>query len=117
TAARRRAPKGEYRLLHEDFDRGVDGLLALWVPDDADGAGAAAQQARAGWLRGLFPRRLWIAVELHRGADDVAKLARLQALGEFLGLPLVAAGDVHMHARGRSALQDVMTAIRHHLPV
>src|SRR5699024_8143212 len=44
-------------------------------------------------------------------------LARLQALGESLGLPLVAAGDVHMHARGRRALQDVMTAIRHHVPV
>lgn len=30
TAARRRAPKGEYRLLREDFDAGTDGLLALW---------------------------------------------------------------------------------------
>ena len=29
----------------------------------------------------------------------------------------MASGDVHMHARGRRALQDTMTAIRHHLPV
>ncbi|TWI11558.1 error-prone DNA polymerase [Aerolutibacter ruishenii] len=35
TDARRRAPKGEYRLLREDFDRpGLDGLLALWVPGE-----------------------------------------------------------------------------------
>ncbi|MGO1892845.1 MAG: PHP domain-containing protein, partial [Luteimonas sp.] len=127
TDARRRAPKGEYRLLREDFDEGVDGLLALWVPDEAVDSTpsqlpAAARQGEeadgeAWWLRRLFPDRLWIAVELHRSADDAAKLVRLQALGEALGLPLVAAGDVHMHARGRRALQDVMTAIRHHVPV
>src|SRR5690606_16369224 len=36
TAARMRAPKGEYRLLREDLEVGVEGLLALWVPDDAE---------------------------------------------------------------------------------
>src|SRR5690606_19504269 len=110
TAARMRAPKGEYRLLREDLEVGVEGLLALWVPDDAE-------NGEADWLQALFPDRLWIAVELHREAGDAAKLARLQALGRRLGLPLVAAGDVHMHARGRRALQDVMTAIRHHVTV
>ncbi|HIY69929.1 MAG TPA: PHP domain-containing protein, partial [Candidatus Luteimonas excrementigallinarum] len=119
TAARMRAPKGEYRLLREDFDEGVGGLLALWLPDGV-GAGAPSRSAveeEADWLRTLFPDRLWIAVELHRGADDATRLTRLQALGERFGLPLVAAGDVHMHARGRRALQDVMTAIRHHVTV
>ncbi len=29
-----------------------------------------------------------------------------------MNLPLVATGDVHMHARGRRALQDVLTATR-----
>ena len=111
TAARRRAPKGEYRLLREDLEEGVEGLLALWVPDEP----ADADSGR--WLQALFPDRLWIAVELHRQAGDAQKLARLQALGERLGLPLVAAGDVHMHARGRRALQDVMTAIRHRTTV
>ena len=111
TAARMRAPKGEYRLLREDLGAGVEGLLALWVPDDT------AENGEADWLQALFPDRLWIAVELHREAGDAAKLARLQALGQRLGLPLVAAGDVHMHARGRRALQDVMTAIRHHVTV
>ena len=111
TAARRRAPKGSYRLLREDFPDTTDGLLALWVPDDPDDAWEGE------WLRTRFPQRLWIAVELHRGPDDAARLTRLQALGQSLQLPLVAAGDVHMHARGRRALQDVMTAIRHHTTV
>ncbi|BCD88713.1 error-prone DNA polymerase [Pseudomonas solani] len=108
TRARRRAAKGEYRLLAEDFDDALDGLLALWLPGET----ADAEEGR--WLRARFPGRLWLAVELHRGADDASRLARLQALAAELGIPAVAAGDVHMHARGRRALQDCMTAIRHH---
>jgi error-prone DNA polymerase len=64
------------------------------------------------WLAGLFPDRLWIAVELLTSGQDRRRLASLQALGRELGLPLVAAGDVHMHARGRRALQDALTATR-----
>ncbi|WP_263140208.1 error-prone DNA polymerase [Pseudomonas sp. RIT-PI-AD] len=112
TLARRRAAKGEYRSLREDFDEALDGLLALWVPQPGE------DPAREGrWLRERFPGRVWLAVELHRGPDDATRLRRLQAQAAALGLPLVAAGDVHMHARGRRALQDCMTAIRHHLPV
>ncbi len=36
----------------------------------------------------------------------------LAALAQASGLPQVAAGDVHMHARARRALQDTLTAIR-----
>ncbi len=36
---------------------------------------------------------------------------------EDSGLPLVAAGDVHMHLRARRALQDTLTAIRLKCPV
>ncbi|MGV8960303.1 MAG: error-prone DNA polymerase [Stenotrophomonas sp.] len=111
TQARRRAAKGEYRLLREDLDTSLEGLLALWIP----AADATTEEGR--WLGERFPARLWIALELHHGADDAARLASLQALGERLSLPLVASGDVHMHARGRRALQDVMTAIRHHVNV
>jgi DNA polymerase III alpha subunit len=63
-------------------------------------------------LKRLFPDRLWIAVELHREADDADRLAALAALSDDTGIPLVAAGDVHMHLRRRRALQDVLTAIR-----
>ncbi|MDQ1241889.1 MAG: error-prone polymerase, partial [Pseudomonadota bacterium] len=38
-------------------------------------------------------------------------------LGGELGLPLVAAGNVHMHVRSRRALQDVLTATRLRVPV
>ncbi|MBU2014658.1 MAG: error-prone DNA polymerase, partial [Gammaproteobacteria bacterium] len=61
--------------------------------------------------------RLWLGIELHRGPDDALQLRQSLAQASRLGIPAVACGDVHMHARGRRALQDCMTAIRHHLPV
>ena len=81
-------------------------LLCLWLPatqPDAD---------EARWLATLFPGQLWIAVELLTTGRDRRRLEQLQDLGRELELPLVAAGDVHMHSRGRRALQDVLTATR-----
>jgi hypothetical protein len=45
-------------------------------------------------------------------ADDAARCQQLIAIAGTVGLPIVAAGDVHMHARERRALQDTLTAIR-----
>ncbi|MFY2763482.1 error-prone DNA polymerase [Arenimonas sp. MALMAid1274] len=111
TLGRRRVAKGSYRLTQADLAGDTSGLLALWVPGDEPVA------AHGAWVEATFPQRSWIAVELHRGADDTRRLRQLQALGATLGLPLVAAGDVHMHARGRRALQDTVTAIRHRTTV
>ena len=111
TRARRRAEKGGYRLLADDFDRPLDGLVALWLPDDAPDLG----QGR--WLADRFPSRCWIAVELHRGPDDDGRVRQLESVAARLGLRCVASGDVHMHIRGRRTLQNVMTAIRLRVPL
>lgn len=111
THARRRSEKGQYRVLREDFDEPMPGLLALWLPDRTDAP------AHGAWLQQHFAGRLWLAVELHCGQDDARRLAELQAMAATLQIPVVASGDVHMHARGRRALQDTMTAIRLHVPV
>ncbi|TWC18535.1 error-prone DNA polymerase [Pseudomonas sp. SJZ101] len=111
TRARRRSEKGRYRIVREDFDEPWPGLLALWVPDGND----VEEQGR--WLQSIFAGRLWLSVQLHCGQDDRRRLADLLALADRLALPAVATGDVHMHVRGRRALQDTMTAIRHHVTV
>ncbi|MCG6542424.1 error-prone DNA polymerase [Pseudomonas sp. KSR10] len=111
TRARRRAEKGRYRLLAEDLSEPLDGLLAIWI------AGQPEADLEGRWLRERFPERLWLGIGLHRGPDDMLRLRQWKALATRLNLPAVACGDVHMHARGRRALQDCMTAIRHHLPV
>ncbi|MBN0980828.1 error-prone DNA polymerase [Pseudomonas hygromyciniae] len=111
TQARRRAEKGQYRLLREDFADPVPGLLVLWLAEEGD------TPAEGQWLCETFNQQLWLAVELHCAQDDAHRLAQRLQLAASLGLPAVACGDVHMHVRSRRALQDTMTAIRHHLPV
>jgi error-prone DNA polymerase len=69
------------------------------------------------WGRAHFGERLWLAVEQLLTLDDAAWLARLREAGARHGVPLVAAGDVHMHVRSRKPLHDVLTAVRLGRPV
>jgi error-prone DNA polymerase len=106
TTGRRRALKGAYALARADVEASAaSGLLALLVTGEA------------GWLAAHFPGRAWIAAELHCGPNDRAKLQALRSQSRASGLPLVAAGEVHMHLRSRRPLQDALTAIRLGLPL
>ncbi len=112
TKGRRSAAKGSYRLTRVDLDEGLGDCLALLVPDPTIG-----DPEHAHWLAERFPGRAWIAAELHCGPDDRARLAGLRELACAAGIPLVAAGDVHLHVRSRRRLQDVLTAVRLGKPV
>jgi error-prone DNA polymerase len=112
TQGRRAADKGEYRLCREDLCALGEGVLALFVPRSGRIAPDARDEANAHWVRTRFGERAWLAVELHHGADDAARLRDLLSLAQAHELPAVACGDVHMHARERRALQDTMSAIR-----
>jgi error-prone DNA polymerase len=113
--ARRAAPKGEYRLRRDDLVECLQshGLL-LWLPSFAD---RAADTETGRWLKERFAGRLWLAVELLNAGNDRRRLHTARALGSELALPLVAAGNVHMHSRDRRMLQDTLTAIRRKLPL
>ena len=118
THARRRSPKGRYRLTLADLDRGTDRLLALWLPRwPAQGIDDAALSAEAGALAERFADRLWLAFERLLHPQDRARHAALAAIGRRLGRPLVASGDVHMHVRERQPLQDVLACIGAHTHV
>ncbi|HNJ75899.1 MAG TPA: error-prone DNA polymerase [Azospira sp.] len=111
TLGRRRAEKGAYRLTRGDLEslipgRAVPDCLCLWLADEDD------EPNTGRWLAERFSGRCWLGIGLFNGPNDVQRLARLAALAEASGLPAVAAGDVHMHARGRRPLQDVLTALR-----
>ena len=103
---RRAAAKGSYHLHREDVLQGACGCLLLWLP----GRDRLPQEAR--WLAEHFAGRAWIGVERQLAHGSTARLQSLQRLGRRFGLPLTAAGNVHMHTRGRRALQDTLTAIR-----
>ncbi len=108
---RRRSAKGGYRLSREDLEINLDHCLALWLP------GADIHDGDALFVARRFPGNAWIGVEMLRGPDDAIRLQALQVLGRRCGLPLVAAGDVHMHLRSRKPLQDTLTAIRLRIPL
>jgi error-prone DNA polymerase len=104
TAGRRRAAKGKYRLERKDVESlSGSGTLALLC---------RGGEAEARWVKERFDGRAWLAVELHCGPRDHEKVASLKEISRQLDLPLVAAGDVHMHLRSRRRLQDTLTAIR-----
>jgi error-prone DNA polymerase len=57
-----------------------------------------------------------LRVELQRpyARHDRARNRALSAFARRLGVPCVATGDVHAHARSRSELQDAFVALRNH---
>ncbi|MDX1514816.1 MAG: error-prone DNA polymerase, partial [Gammaproteobacteria bacterium] len=112
TKGRRAADKGGYRLTLADLDRGLEGCLALLVPERRVGNSQPFIE-----LAERFPGRAWIAFERHLGAGDAGMFHALEKLGRRAGVPLVSAGDVHMHVRDRQPLQDTLTAIRLGCPV
>jgi len=139
TRGRRRAPKGECALALADIVEFAEGLIAGVVPGELASASGeepprifrmqdfreptqAPPLAEASSpcgedslhaYRDIFRDRCYLLAELHRGVDDRARLAAVQALAREVRLPLVAAGDVHYHVRARMVLYDVLTAIRH----
>lgn len=115
TKARRRSPKGEYQLLLDDLGSATTELLALWLPQwPMQGFDETLLLRHATQLEDRFSDRLWLAWERLLHPQDRQRRDALKALGRYLGRPVVAAGDVHMHARSRKPLQDVMSCIRAH---
>jgi error-prone DNA polymerase len=109
---RRAAEKGSYSLTREDvIAADLESCFILWIP------GNQPAKEEAEWLRDQFGSRVRIGVELVRDGSDKQQLQTLQALGRELKIPLVAAGDVHMHTRDRRRLQDAVTAIRLNIPI
>ncbi|MGY0503961.1 error-prone DNA polymerase [Luteimonas sp. e5] len=111
TVSRRRASKGSYRTLASDFSEAIPGLVCLLIEPGSD------PDRDIVWLQRCFRDALWISVSQHREATDTSSMEARQRWSKQHGVPLVASGDVHMHARGRRALQDTLTAIRHHCTV
>ena len=108
--ARRQAPKGEYHLQRDELLSRTDGCLLIWV--NAEQCPISVRKDTARWLQTRFTQRAWIGINRKLDGRDRLRLQTLQELGQQFRLPLVACGDVHMHARSRRPLQNTLTAIR-----
>ncbi|MDF2179299.1 error-prone DNA polymerase [Aliiglaciecola sp. CAU 1673] len=112
TNARRRSPKGDYRL-HEWDIRGLRHCLLVWLPT----GDAQRDDFLAPWLSKQHRERLWLGCRRLLGADEQNYLTHCRALGQRHGLRLCALGGVLMHHPERQALQQTLTAIRLGKPV
>ncbi|MEA2196253.1 MAG: error-prone polymerase, partial [Solirubrobacteraceae bacterium] len=65
-------------------------------------------------LEAFGPDRLRIELQRPFLYGDRARNRRLEALARRLGVPCVATGNVHAHARSRAPLQDALVAVRLH---
>jgi len=112
TKARRAAEKGSYQLSRECIAAAMlDECIVIWP------VAATNSIADGRWLQQQFPGRLWISRSIFLEAADALREARAAECAVSLGIPQVVTGHVHMHRRGRRALQDTLTAIRHCLTV
>ena len=112
TGLRRASPeKGTYQLTRDGIDPAA---LADCVVLAAPKRGSSDQQIEsvARWMLGAFTGRCWLAVSLMRVLGDEMWLYKLRQVSELTAIPLVAAGDVHMHVRSRKPLQDVLTSTK-----
>jgi error-prone DNA polymerase len=120
TTARRAAPKGQYRVDMAWFSgQPLADCEILFVPQRGlhDAIDLEAICDHLTGANAIFDQQIWLAAELTHGLDDALWLATLREAGARTGVPLVAAGDVHMHVRSRKVLQDVLTAVRLGRPV
>lgn len=117
---RLRSAKGSSQVHWEEVCEHAEGLLALWGGSESALAGAPgsafatrAPDGVADVLRDAFGDRLYALLTRHREAREGALERTLRARAARYGLPLVAGNEVLYHLRGRRALQDVLTCIRH----
>ncbi len=111
---------GQPAVSFELLERHAEGLVCLsgcagdgavagvWERGDSTGATATARRLLATFGRDRF------RIELQRPywRHDRARNRWLCGLAERLGVPCVATGNVHCHARSRAHLQDALVAVR-----
>ena len=106
--ARRRSPKGEYRVTLRDIIFHLKRCLLIWLPEaDHDANRAWGQQ-----LQRLCKDRVWLGVSHLRRGGEIQRYQQLLTLARAVNMPMLACGNVRMHHPRRKALHDVLTAVR-----
>lgn len=115
TLARRRAPKGEYEAHFDDLRFRLQNCLIIWVGQtDSD---IQNPQTLLETLANAFKNRLWFGVNYQLSGGEQLVFQQWYKLAQQINIPLVACGEALMHEKNRKPLQDVLTAIRHNMPL
>jgi error-prone DNA polymerase len=107
----RRGPPSSASVPLTDVLEHADGLVCL---SGCALRGVQDEPTIRRLLEPFGPQRLRIELQRPFLCDDRARNRRLDALARRLGVPSVATGNVHAHARSRAPLQDALVAVRLH---
>ena len=117
TLGRLRSEKGESAVSWNEVCGHAAGLIALWGGDQSLIVSEDEPDGVAGQVRDAFANNVYGMITRHRREEEVAQEKRLRERAHYYGFPLVAANEVLYHTPARRPLQDVLTAIRHGIPV
>ncbi len=109
-----RAEKGDCDIRLSDIEEHAEGCLFILLPPELPDEAFRDHLAR---LARLWPGRCYLAARYAYQGRNRERLARLDALGQACGAPIVAVNDVLYHVPERRPLQDVVTCIRTHCSV
>jgi error-prone DNA polymerase len=109
SVGKKRGGKAQCHLVWSDVVEYGEGLLGVYLPDEADEYCAFNLHR----LRQDFGDRAYIALTLRRRPKDQLRLLDLANLASAHGVRTVVTNDVLFHAPERRILQDVVTCIRH----
>lgn len=127
TLGKRRAPKGDCILNLDDFMQLNHGLLAALANRhqhpfrhpaiDLEQSSAQHTYQKLADLRDAMGDRLSLAVCRLYGENDARQTSALRWLSNRLSIPLLATNSVYYHDPSRRMLQDVLSCIRHAIPI
>lgn len=106
TCGHRRAPKGRSLVSYEEVSQRSRGLVCVTPSPES-----------LPRLHDAFDQRLYGICTRHRYEDEGAREFALRKAAKKLSVPLVGGSEVLYHGAERRALQDVLTCIRHGVPL
>jgi error-prone DNA polymerase len=113
SSGKMRAGKGKCDIEWADVEDFHEGLLAIFIPDEADGLCAI----RLRKFKALFTDRGYMALSLRHRQNDHRRVHDLSNLAVRYAVPTVITNDILYHVQARAFLHDVITCIRHNCKV
>jgi error-prone DNA polymerase len=105
TIGNRRTEKGDCVMRFENLRIHCEDMLLIAMASEKD-------EFLLRRLAQLAPGALWLGATMQYGGSDRRRLARLQALADRIGIPLLATNDALYATREQRPLHDVVTCIR-----